>query len=180
MFDRLLDIIQGIWVALIPWVVLQPYESGVLIRLGKFKRVLEPGFHWVWPLHIDHVWEDHTTPRTHHISGLATTTKDGKAIGFDAIVTYQINDIEKALLRVTDVKDAVIDTCTGVIGTVLSDVTWEDILHGKAAEELVKPCRARGWKWGIEVMSVQLAGVCLVKNIRLSGASNTVDVQHNI
>lgn len=173
MFDRLLDFLQSIWDALLPWVVLQPYEAGVLIRLGKFKRTLGPGgFHWVLPLRIDTMWHQSITPTTHHLVGLSTTTKDGKSIGLDAIITYQISDIEKALLKVTDVNDAVIDTCTGMIGTTLSDATWEDILHGRVLEELTKLCRARGWRWGIEIMSVQLAGVCLVKNIRLSGTTS--------
>lgn len=171
MFDRLFELLQSLWEALIPWTVLQPYQAGVLIRLGKFKRVLGPGFHWILPFSIDKVWEESTTPKTHHLRGLSTTTKDGRSIGFDAIITYQVSDIEKAVLKVTAVEDAVIDTCTGVIGTSLSDSTWEDVLHGRTVDELTKLCRARGWRWGIEVMSVQLAGVCLVKNIRLSGLS---------
>lgn len=171
MFDKLFDIITSIWDALLPFVVLEPFEAGVLVRLGKFVRVLEPGFHWVYPLHIDKIWNEHTVPRTHHLQGLSTTTRDGKTIGFDAVVTYQISDIEKALLRVTDVKDAVIDTCMGVIGTELSETTWDEVLHGTVVDGLTKACKARGRKWGIEIMSVQLAGVATVKNLRLSGLS---------
>jgi regulator of protease activity HflC (stomatin/prohibitin superfamily) len=111
---------------------------------------------------------------------MATTTKDGKPIGFDAIVTYRISDIEKAVLRVTLVKDAIVDTCMGIIGTELSNATWEDIFHGNVVEDLTEACRKRGWKWGIEIMQVQLAGVCLVKNIRLSGGSaQHMDIEHH-
>lgn len=179
MFDKLFELLQGIWTAFLPWVVLQPYEIGVLVRLGKFKCVLGPGFHWVYPLHIDKLWHEHSTPTTHHIQGLSTTTRDGKSIGFDAVITYQIADIEKALMKVTDVKDAIIDTCMGLIGTSLSDATWEDVLHGKATDDLTKLCRARGRRWGIDIMSVQLAGVCGVRNIRLSGmtSQHTMEVQ---
>lgn len=180
MLDRIIDVIYAIWHALIPWIVLQPYEAGVLVRLGKFKRVLGPGFHWVLPLHIDKVWDEHTTPSTHRIGGLSTTTKDGKAVGFDAIITYQIADVEKALLRVTQVKDAVLDTCMGVIGTALSDAAWDEILHGKVTDELTKLCARRGRKWGIEILSVQLAGACLVKNIRLVGGQHSVEVEHSV
>jgi len=113
---------------------------------------------------------------------MATTTKDGKSIGFDAVVTYRISDMEKAVLRVTHVKDAIVDTCMGIIGTELSDATWEDILHGNTVEALTEACRKRGWKWGIEVMQVQLAGVCLVRNIRLSGTSGSshMEVEHTV
>jgi regulator of protease activity HflC (stomatin/prohibitin superfamily) len=169
MFDKLFEILQSIFSSLIPWVVLQPFEAGVLVRLGKFVRVLEPGFHWCFPFSIDTVWHEHTTPRTEHLHGLSTTTKDGKSIGFDAVVTYQVNDIKKAMLDVTMMKDAVADTCMGIIGTELTGSTWDEVLHGTTVEGLTKACRARGWRWGIEILSIQLAGVCIVKNIRLSG-----------
>lgn len=179
MFDKIFDILAAIGHALLPWVVLQPFEAGVLTRLGTFKRVLGPGFHWVWPVGIDKVWDHSTTPSTHHISGLCTTTKDGKAIGFDAVITYQIVDIEKAVLKVTGVEHAVIDACQGIIGAALSEATWEEILHGAVVEELTKLCNRRAKKWGVEIMSVQPVGTCLVKNIRLSGlnGAHTVDIQ---
>lgn len=180
MFDRIFELLQTVAGHLIPFIVLQPYEAGALVRLGTFKRVLGPGFHWVMPFGIDMVWQEHTTPRTDHLAGLSTTTKDGKSIGFDAIITWQINDVEKAVLRVTQVKDAIADTCTGIIGTALTESTWEDIIHGAAVEGLTKTCRARGWKWGIEIMQVQLSGVSLVKNIRISQSHGHIEVSHGL
>lgn len=171
MFDWILTVLQYIWEALIPFVVLQPFEAGVLCRLGKYKRDLEPGFHWVWPLHIDQVWHEHITPRTEHLTGLATTTTDGRAIGFDAVVTWKIDKIKKALLEVTDLKDAIADTCSGEIGTTLAKSDWDSIRDGKTVEELTKACRARGWKWGVEILNVQLSGVAVVRNFRVTGNS---------
>lgn len=171
MFDWILQLFGLIWEALIPWVVLQPFEAGVLCRLGKYQRDLEPGFHWLWPFHIDQVWHEHTTPRTEHLTGLATTTKDGKSIGFDAVVTWKIKDIRKALLEVTDLKDALADTCAGQIGTELAESDWASIRDGKTVEELTKACRARGWRWGVEILNVQLSGIAVVKNFRVTGNS---------
>jgi regulator of protease activity HflC (stomatin/prohibitin superfamily) len=85
------------------------------------------------------------------------------------VVTYQIEDIKKAILDVNDMKDAVADSCAGHISTTLADNTWDDILHGKTVDSLTAICRRRAKKWGIEVIQVQLSGVCLVRNIRLSG-----------
>lgn len=168
MLERLIDFVQQIFISLLPWAIVEPYQQAVLTRLGKFNRVLEPGFHWRLPF-FDVVLADHVTPRTEHLVGLATTTKDGQSIGFDAVITYRISDIRKAVLDVTDLKDAIADTCAGVIGTALHAATWEAILSGDALEELTNLCRKRGWKWGVEIQAVQLAGVALVKNLRLSG-----------
>jgi len=167
MFDKLFELIQWIGEALVPFVIILPYQEAVRIRLGKFQATLAPGIHWRIPI-ADSVLHENVVARTTHITGLSTTTSDGKAIGFDAVVTYRISDIKKALLEVEDVKDAVADTCAGQMGTTLADSSWDDVWHGKAVDNLTSVCRKRGWKWGIEILSVQLSGVCLVKNIRIS------------
>jgi regulator of protease activity HflC (stomatin/prohibitin superfamily) len=171
MLDRLVEIIQQTFTALLPFVVLEPFERGVLTRLGKVKGELGPGFHWCYPLHIDSVWHEHVTPRTARIAGLSTTTTDGKAVGFDAVITYRITDITKAIMEVTDLQDALADSCAGIIGTQLSNSSWDDIRRGDAVESLSAACRKRGWRWGVEIMSVQLTGFAVVKNIRLAIAS---------
>lgn len=180
MFDKLFEVLQWAFEALVPFVILQPYEGGVLTRFGKTKRVLGPGFHWCLPFHFDVALCRNVVPRTTHISGLSTTTKDGRGVGFDAIVTWEIEDVQKAILDVDDVMDAITDACAGEIGTRLSEEAWEDIYQGKALGKLTAACRRRGKRWGLNVIEVQLAGVSLVKNIRImtSGSHNVPDVLH--
>jgi regulator of protease activity HflC (stomatin/prohibitin superfamily) len=172
MFDRLIDILVTVWRHLIPFVVIEPFEQAVLVRLGVYKRTLDPGFHWLLPFGIDVAYNEHVTPRTERLPSLGTTTSDGRALSYDVVVTYKISDIEKALLQVTDLKDAIADTCAGVIGTVLHGATWESVVSGDALKEVELACRKRGWRWGVEIMAVQLCGVALVRNLRLihSGA----------
>lgn len=168
MLDKLLDFIVSIWNDLIPIAVLNPYTGAVQIRLGKTLRVLEGGA-WYWKIPFaDYILHDVVVPRTERLTGLATTTSDGKAIGFDAVVTYRISDIQKALLEVHDLKDAIADSCAGIIGTELNNAAWADIIHGNTVDALTKACRARGWKWGVEIQLVQLTGVAPVKNLRVS------------
>jgi regulator of protease activity HflC (stomatin/prohibitin superfamily) len=168
MLDKLLDFLASIWEKLVPIEVVPPYNGGVQLRMGKLLRTLEGGgWYWKAPF-MDQVITEHTVPRTERITSLATTTADNKSIGFDAVVTYRISDIQKALLDVNDLKDAIADTCAGVIGTELSNSTWDDIVHGNTVDLLTKACRARGWKWGVEVQLVQLTGVAPVKNLHIS------------
>src|SRR5271170_1428339 len=104
--------------------------------MGKMLRVLD-GSRWYWKIpFVDHVIEDHVVPRTERLTGLATTTNDNKAIGFDAVITWRISDIQKAMLEVSDLKDAIADSCAGIIGTELSNVGWMDIIHGNTVEPL--------------------------------------------
>jgi len=177
-FDKIFELIQWLFESLVPFVIIFPFERGLLIRLGKFKRELAPGFHWCLPFHFDTILHEHITVRTEHLAGLATTTADGKSVGFDAIVTYRISNLEKALLEVTDLKDVVADTCTGQIGTTLAEANWESICHGEVLDNLAAVCRKRGWKYGVEIISVQLAGVALVRNFRISSGQSQPHVTH--
>ncbi len=168
MFEKLIEILQASLEPMLPIVILAEYQEGVLLRLGKFHRKLGAGLHWKIP-YFDAVLHDDVKPRTERLTGLSTTTTDGKSIGFDAVVTYSIADIRKALLEVHDLKDAITDTCAGCIGTELSNKEWNAIRNGEVAQDLTTVCRKRGWRWGVEVHTVQLMGVALVKNIRISG-----------
>lgn len=176
MFEPIFNFLSSIWHALLPFYVIKPWEMGLKVRLGKVKGVLGPGLHWIIPFGVDEVWDDTVVPRTQTLEG-ATTTLDGKAIGYTAVITFRIKDIEKSLMEVHDVKDAVIDTCAGILGIALSNTNWEDIVHGRNGDELTRQCQLKGRKWGIEITSVQLAGVSIVKNLRLLGLNSHHDVQ---
>lgn len=173
MLDKLLDWLKEIWHELVPVAVLHPYDGAVQLRMGKPFRVLEGG-HWYWKIPFaDDIINEHVVPRTERLVGLATTTSDGKAIGFDAVITYRISDIKKAMLEVSDLKDAIADSCAGIIGSELSNAPWASIVHGDTVELLTAACRRRGWKWGVEIQLVQLTGVAPVKNLRVSLSGHT-------
>lgn len=176
--EKLFELVQSAWQALLPFVVIAHYQEAVLLRLGIYKRNLGPGFHWIIPLHFDSVLHEDVKPRTERLPGLSTTTSDGKSIGFDAVITYFISDIKKAILEVHDLQDAVSDTCAGVIGMELANAEWSQIWHGEVVENLTAVCRKRGRKYGIEIQSVQLMGVALVKNIRISGNGGNAKAFH--
>ena len=167
MFDRVFDFVIQILGIFHCWVVIDVYERGVLLRFGRFIKVLEPGFHWTLPLHIDRVLAENIVARTERISSLAATTADGKTIGFDVVILYNIEDIRTAILEVNDVRDAVADACAGIVGSELSKYSWDEIWKTEVTNKLTTPCRRRGKKWGIDIQSVQLVGVVQMRSLRL-------------
>lgn len=171
MFDRLVELLIGCVELFRFWVVLDPYERGVLLRLGRFVREVEPGFHWVWPFRIDHVLHESVVPTTHSLGYESITTKDNRSITFHAVITFQVRDIKKALLEIEDVNHAVRDACSGEIGRVLHGSTWAEVIDDAILDTLTAACRKRGFRYGIEIMSAQLASLSLTRNIRLMGSA---------
>jgi regulator of protease activity HflC (stomatin/prohibitin superfamily) len=173
--DRLVDFLIQFLDLFKFWCVLNPFERGVLLRLGKFKRIVEPGLTWLWPFGVDHVMWESVVPRTHSLVDQSCTTRDGKQVGLQAVITYKIRDIDVALLEVEHHEDALRDSCSGTIGQVMSTFTWEEITAGEAVtEKITKACRQKGFKYGLEVMSVQFASMGLVKTLRLLGVGGTI------
>lgn len=167
MLEPLLDFLLSTIELFRFWIVLQPYERGVQLRLGRFKRGLDPGLYLIAPFAVDRCLVHCIAPTTHSLGDESITTRDGKSVGFHAIVTYEIADIKKALLDVEDVTHAVLDAASGEIGRVLREATWEEIQAADILDKLTRACRKRGWRYGIEITAVQLAGVALVRSIRL-------------
>ena len=165
MFDRLIDLlVQSVQLFLF-FNVVDHYERGVVLRFGKFHREVEPGLVWLIPFAVDRLIVDNVVPRTANLGEQTITTQDGRTVTVCAIVTARIADIRKALLDVEHMDDALKDSCAGEIGRVISETSWDDLWHGKI--DLTGACRKRGWRYGIEIMSVQLADAAPTKSIRL-------------
>jgi regulator of protease activity HflC (stomatin/prohibitin superfamily) len=167
MFEKLLEYLREFAGLFKFWEIIHPYEGGLVLRQGIYHRDLKPGYNWLIPFGIEHTITEYTVKRTSRIHSMSTDTKDGMTIGFEAVITWRINDLHKSLLEVSALKDAIMDCCMGVIGTELSESTYEEIRHGKVAEALGAACRKQGWGWGIEIIRVQLAGVARARNFRL-------------
>lgn len=167
MLDKLLDLVVQFLELFKFWHVVYPYKRGLVLRLGKLHRKLDCGFHWIIPLGIDYVLEAHVVPTTHSLGNESVTTKDGRAVGFHAVVTYRVKDPEKALLEVEDEAHAVRDACAGEIGRVLREATWDEIQQPEIVDKLTAAARKRGFRYGVEIMSVQLAGMVICKSLRL-------------
>lgn len=167
MLDRIIDFITSIIRNFQCWVLIYAYEKGVLLRFGQFKRVLEPGFHWCLPFHIDHVMVDNVVTRTVHLGAQSLTTRDGKSIVVSAIVTLSIADIAKALLEVESIEHAMIDACYASVCNHVEESTWEELHKDDAFKNLTRKCKAAGKRYGLEIERVQLADLAICRTYRM-------------
>jgi regulator of protease activity HflC (stomatin/prohibitin superfamily) len=173
--DKFFEVLKECFFFFVPFVVLRHYERGVKLRKGINRGKLEPGFHWVIPFNIDHVLHDNVAPRTHRIVSNLTTL-DGRSVVVGLVVTSRIRDIEKALLEVEDMDTAMDDSCRGSLFRYVSARTWDDLRVAQVPtpddddvgpEELYKACRRMAFRWGVEVMRVQLSDLSVSRSLRL-------------
>jgi regulator of protease activity HflC (stomatin/prohibitin superfamily) len=167
MLDRLIDVLFQFLEAFRIIYVVDEYERGVVLRLGRFHRELDPGWHWVVPFYVERVIVDNVVPRTMNMGSLNLTTSDGNQVGIGVIITARIHNIQKALLGVEGVDDAMRDVCYAEIATVVHTHTWADLQKEDINEKLLKACRPRAFTYGIEIIRAQISDLAKGKSLFL-------------
>lgn len=166
MFDKLIEVILQYCGMFKVWTVVDDYEQGVVLRFGRFNRVVTPGWRFMIPL-IERTMTENVVPRTSNLGVQGLTTKDGKNITVAGIVTAQIVDVRKSLLEVENVGQALMDACYGAIGDFVSSSTWEQMLNPEHCATLPKACQKLARRYGIEILRVQLSDKALSRSLRL-------------
>lgn len=171
MFDRIFDFIAQFFGLFQFWIVIDEYERGVLLTLGRRRKwrdaVLEPGFHFIIPFGIDSVYVDNVVPSLMDLGQQSLTTSDNRAVVITAVIMWSIEDIQKILMEVEDADSALEECASGIIGSMVEQSDWDDI-HGTdfaecVSEEITEHVKA----WGIRVHSVRLKDLTLAPSLRL-------------
>lgn len=149
------------------WVVIDEYERGILLRLGRYQRTLEPGLHWRIPCGVDMAMVDNVVARTTDLNAQSLTTKDNKTVSVRVVVTSNIRDIKKALLEVEGMDHALTDSCAAAVGDYVQGLTWDELRSSLSSDSLTKLCRKNAWRYGVEIERVQLADLSISRVIRL-------------
>ena len=80
-------------------VIVNQYELGLVFRLGKVSRILNPGVNILIPVIEDPVKVDVRTTVI-DVPSQEMITRDNAAVSIDAVVYYRVVDVKRALLEV--------------------------------------------------------------------------------
>lgn len=87
--------------------VIRPYQKGLVEKLGKFNRILEPGIHFIIPF-TERVRIIDMREHVIDVPPQEVICKDNVVVTVDAVVYYQILDPVKAAYNVSDFLMAII------------------------------------------------------------------------
>jgi len=166
MIEKLVDFLLGFLDQLLPFKVINQTDKGVLLRFGKFIRIIEPGIHFKIP------FADEITPHTvlwttQSLPAQSLTTKDGKDVVVKAVIKYRIINVETFLLEVWDAIDAISDMTQGIIFDTIKEKTWEELQTTELKPLITRKARNEAKRWGIEVETVTLSDLAKITSIRL-------------
>ena len=166
MFDKLFELIASFFDYLKFWWIVEQYNKGVLLRFGKFVRIIEPGFHWKRPF-SDIVLEHTIVPTTMRLYHQSLHTKDDKPMVVQAVIKYQVSDVETLLMKVFDPVDAIGDMTQAIIKNIVMERTWEECRNPELDNIITKKARVEAKRWGIEIIQVTLVDINKAPSFRM-------------
>jgi regulator of protease activity HflC (stomatin/prohibitin superfamily) len=157
---RIIAIVIGMICAASPRIVLE-WEKGVLLRLGKFNRVLEPGIVWIIPgIDMISALVDMRI-RSTSFSAEKSLTRDTVPVDVDAVLFWVVFDAKRAILEVEFYEK----TINWIAQTTLRDIIGRSELGKLISDregldsELQAILDSKTSEWGITVQSVEIRDV---------------------
>ena len=143
------------------------YERGVLFFCGKFKKMLEPGWHFVFPIFYSYKKIDIRT-KTVDVPEQEAITKDNVSIRINAVLYYKIFDASKAVLAVENFNYAVSQLAQTTMRNIVGSVSLDELLtqRDKLSTEICKIVDEATDPWGIKVENVELKDVALPEEMK--------------
>ncbi len=153
-------LVLGLILALSPRQVEQ-WERGILLRLGRFRRVLEPGLSWIVP---GFEWITEAVDmriRSTSFSAEKTLTRDTVPVNVDAVLFWVVIDAKKAVLEVKHFEKTVSWAAQTTLRDVIGKTELVRMIADREAldEELQSIIDAKTSEWGITVQSVEIRDV---------------------
>lgn len=141
-------------------VIIQPYEEGIYIVLGRYRRILKPGWNFRIPF-ISKVMIVDERVQTLDVPKQEVITKDNSPTNVDAVIYIKVVDPKKAVFEVQNYKTATIYLAQTNLRSVIGDMELDEILSNRHVinEKLRNDLDKATDPWGVRVESVEIKEV---------------------
>lgn len=161
-----LVIIVGFFI-LIGLRVIDQYERGVVLTLGKYTSTRQPGLTWLF-VGFQRMIKVDLRITTTDIPQQEVITKDNVPVGINAVVYFQVQSAENAILNIKDYTTAVSQYAQAALRDVIGAIELDPLLseREKIAEEVQKIVSAATQSWGILVTDIKIQDIELPADMK--------------
>ncbi len=146
--------------------IINEWERGVLLRLGRFHRVVESGIVWIFPGVDAFAAIIDMRIRSTSFSAEKTLTKDTVPVDVDAVLFWVVTNAQRAVLEVEQFRQTVSWAAQTTLRDVIGKTELVRMMSDRQSldDELQKIIDAKTSDWGVTVQSVE------IRDVRLPGA----------
>jgi regulator of protease activity HflC (stomatin/prohibitin superfamily) len=147
--------------------VVNQYERGVILTLGKFSGIREPGLRVIVPL-FQQMTKVDTRTNTIDIPKQEVITKDNVTVNVDAVVYFKVLDSQKAVLEVRDYVYATSQFAQAALRDVTGNVELDALLgkRDEVSQQIKENVDSQTEKWGIDVENVKIQNIELPTDMK--------------
>jgi len=147
--------------------VVNQFERGVVLTLGKFTGIREPGLRLVVPIFQRMIKVDQRT-NTIDIPKQEVITKDNVTVNVDAVVYFRVKDAEKAILEVANFVYASSQFAQAALRDVTGNVDLDDLLSKRddISQQIEQIVDTETEKWGIDIENVKIQNIELPQDMK--------------
>ena len=144
-------------IALLGFRILRPVERGIVERFGKNVRTVQPGLSWMIPF-VEKMYKVNITEQMVDVMPQTVITRDKLNAIVDAVVYYQIKDIESSVYNVDDHRAQLTSLARTTLRAVIGKMSLteanenRDDINSKVELILDKETKS----YGVEVLRVEL------------------------
>lgn len=166
--NKLVDFILSILRLFQAWTVVDQFEGGVRLRLGKYSGNLTPGFHLMIPGYVDRAMTVSMVPGNFGMEEQSLSTKDGVEIVISVAVKYRVVDPVEFLLGVEDLATVFLPIKREVHNLVRAH-TWSEIQSMDFEGELFDLLIGEEW-YGVDLEGIVPVDTVTAMSFRLFSA----------
>jgi regulator of protease activity HflC (stomatin/prohibitin superfamily) len=148
--QALIDLIVSLWDSLLPWTIVDPWERGIRVRLGKWVKKVGPGPHFTLPF-IDQVHTINVKRQVVDLPDQSVETSDRIPMLVSGSVTYSIRQAHRIFLDVQDHDDSLIAEVMIELSEWVNKHVYDEITIERMVEACFPAARQIGFRWGCEV-----------------------------
>ena len=143
------------------------YERGIKFTLGKFSKIMSPGWKIVLPIFQSYKKVDIRTKAV-DVPEQDAITKDNVSVRINAVIYYKVFDASKAVLEVENFYFAVGQLAQTTMRNAVGSVSLDELLseRDKISEEICNIIDKATDPWGIKVENVELKDVSLPEEMK--------------
>lgn len=147
--------------------VVNQYERGVVLTLGRFSGIRNPGLRVVVPIFQRLIRVDvRSTPID--VPKQEVITKDNVTVGVDAVVYFRVIDAPKAVLETTNYIYATSQFAQAALRDVTGNVDMDDLLSKREeiSQQIKEIVDRQTDQWGIDVEAVKVQNIELPADMK--------------
>ncbi len=147
--------------------VVNEYEQGVILRLGRYVGLKTAGLKWIVPF-IDRMIIIDMRVTAEQVPPQDVITRDNVSVKVNAVIYFRVVQADRAFLQVTDFLFATSQFAQTTLRSVLGQVDMDDLLsqRDKINRQLQEIIDRHTEPWGVKVTAVEVKQVDLPEEMR--------------